>query len=759
MGNICCNNFEESIYLSNISELKTKFIEEYKLYLLFLNQLKSDLNSSRSDKENNLIDVNENKNSNNINNKKFYIIPRKWFVNWEKRIEVIYKTNKYKSFDYDFNIPKDEKLQKFYYEIISDDLWLKLYRNQIYKLNSVTSNFKNGIICNNLIIFQYTGDNSNIIEIFFFEKDEDLFFTNLLFSFEKCKNAQSECYNLLKLLKKSPIQEILGNIKYDKSEEFNVKNNKMRIYNKTGQIEESIKTFRENQYDIQFINPIHGPHSFDNNENPNIYDERKIGDYFEANKYKDNYYGGLINLKIKTGEKTVNLHDIRGLDPNIYSKNLINNALNRNSSKTMRILKNNKHNSRNDNDKTKTFILSLKNSSLISNKISEIDYKNNSGNTNRKEDISAIFDNKLKNGNIFDYSEDNPNNQNFFESILYCLFNIKELTNFLLNNKEINNSLNNSFYNEYLKIIDFLYKNDSKIIDNLKINKDNDNIFDKDEEITKNKLIHSSPDYNYKKILKLVINQSSINIISKIINTLHLELNKRKERYVIKTESSIGIVNQNEEEEDKNKKYEKFINDCKENNDSKIYDILYGIKEIQIICNKCNKIHYKYEIMNLIELSIEELILYIKENNKNQIHYNLNIIDCLNFYSKEKKEKSNTVIFCSYCKEYQNYDYINNIYKYPKIFVLCFKYNTSELLYDLEINFDEIIQLDDEYKLIGIISLQKNKILNIDEDKFITYCKSDKKWICYNETRNNCDFNSEKKTIKPIVLFYQRMKE
>ena len=750
MGNKCCMNSDEIYFNSNISDLKTTLIEEYKLYLLFLKQVKLNLNSSIEKNQNDNNDDN-NDNSNSIINKKFYYVPRNWFENWEKRIETIYKTNKYKSFDYNFEFKNEDKLPKFYYEIISDEFWIQIYRNQMYKLNSKTRNFKNCIICNNIIIFQYTSNKSNNVELFFFEKEEDLFFTNLLFSFDKCENGQTECYNLLNLLQKSPIQEILGNIKYDKSEEFTVKSNKMVIYNKTGKIDEEIKKFRESLYDLEFVNKVHGPDSFQ--DEPKIYENRRIGDYFDNNKNKNIKYGGLIKIKQKNGENTINGYDISGVDSGRY---LLNNTLNRNISNTLRVFK---KNNRNDNDKTKTFILSLKNNSLISSKLDEKDYNNKSRNIKLKEeDNSSNNEYKLKSINIFDCFEENKNNQSFFESILYCLFNIKELTNYFLNNKEINKNSTNSFLNEYLKILLFL--NDKKeLIDKLNKNKINNiyEIIDNDD-TNEYKLIRSCPNYNYQKLLRFIIYQNSINIISKIINTLHLDLNKSKnnEMNLIQNESNDETIYQDEEEE-KNKKYEKFLKECHENNNSFIFDMFYGVNEIKVICNKCNKSHYKYEIVNLIEFSINKLAKYKKEKNSNA-HNNINIIDCLNHFSEEKKQNDNLVIECHYCNEYQNYSIINKICKYPKIFIICLYYdNYSKNENDINIDFEEKIKImDDEYRLIGIISWQKTENTNFEDDKYFAYCYSNKKWIFYDEKKiNDFDFNINKKEIIPLVLFYK----
>ena len=65
-------------------------------------------------------------------------------------------------------------------------------------------------------------------------------------------------------------------------------------------------------------------------------------------------------------------------------------------------------------------------------------------------------------------------------------------------------------------------------LNNNKTNNINEIVEDYKDELKEeeNNLINLCPEYDYQKILRFVIFQNSINIISKVINTLHLELNK-----------------------------------------------------------------------------------------------------------------------------------------------------------------------------------------------------------------------------------------
>mgnify|MGYP002625964953 FL=1 len=261
------------------------------------------------------------------------------------------------------------------------------------------------------------------------------------------------------------------------------------------------------------------------------------------------------------------------------------------------------------------------------------------------------------------------------------------------------------------------------------------------------------------------------NIISKVINTLHLELNKSSkpnDYRTIQNEISEEIINPSEEE--KNNKYKKFIDECKENNNSIIFDLFFGVKESKTICNKCDKFFYKYEIFNVIEFSVDKITEYIKENKSENNLYNLNnsnendkinvsTKDCLNYYfSRHKIINNNSNINCTFCNEYRDFSIIYKICKYPEILIMCFNYDND---YSLEnglitkIDFDDIIKLDsDKYILKGVISR------NNENNMYNTYCRDDsnKSWTFYDATKISIyDLFKNKDDIFPNVLFYQKL--
>mgnify|MGYP002623577692 FL=1 len=137
------------------------------------------------------------------------------------------------------------------------------------------------------------------------------------------------------------------------------------------------------------------------------------------------------------------------------------------------------------------------------------------------KEASTLIDYKFKGIDYINGSIEELIDKSFFESIIYCLFNIKELTNFVLT-KKYDEKLQNSFYNNYFKIVEFL----SNKITNLSMKvKDIYNITEYE-----NNLLKDCPNYNFKELLQLIINQDIYNPISMIINKLHTELNLNKSK-------------------------------------------------------------------------------------------------------------------------------------------------------------------------------------------------------------------------------------
>ena len=733
MGCSWCGETDELLNDSTFSLLKHQLNKEYSSYLLFIKNLKSDLNSNINQNNNNQENSQINDN-NKIRKKDFNLIPRNWFLIWEKRIEFIIENNKYKSFNLNFEYINTEDILKFNYELMDNELWSLIYRNKIYNLK-VQTKIKPGLICNNLIIFQYT-TKSNYIEIFFFKNDEDVYFTNLFFSFEKCEDNQKECMKLLSTLKKSPIQEILGNMHYDYTKQkFIEQNKKIIIYNKTSEYIDKIKNFRKNQYDKLFksssVKENDDEKNIDNNENN--YNKKSIENYTEKiniGKILNNRVHNNINLyhqkmeNSKSGIEISRASTIMMLNNQNIPKN-INNISNISG------IKINKYNL---NDK--------KNESNISGNKFDDEPKKNSKNIIKYNNEEIPKKNDTKGINILRFLPPDMINKNFFECILYSLYSITKLTNYILNNHENFKNNINSFTNDFIRIFQFLIKNKN---DSNNMSK---NYFGQN-------LIKNCPFYNHEQLINLIKFENGNNIISKILNILHFELkNEKEEIEEIKCNYSQDIYCP---EQDKIREYNNFIKKCQENNKSIIYDLFYGIKEEKIICNKCNESYYKFEMIDIIELSKEKIYLFHSENKINSIDntISVSIEDCINYYKKEEKQQEKILFKCPICNECKNNSIFYDIIKYPENFILYFNDNSEKLNI---IICEKLKILKEQYELTSILAL-KNKKENNKDDKYNVYFKniSNNKWTIYDDNKmKDIDINIYIENIEPIVVFYQK---
>ena len=465
--------------------------------------------------------------------------------------------------------------------------------------------------------------------------------------------------NLLNILKKSPIQEILGNMHYDYlNQQFIEQKKKIIIYNKTFNLTEQIKNFRKRQYDILYKTPlIKGDEEDNDNKSQN---EENMNDiYGLKKKEKINFNRRLNNINNIKGEGSMVGNEISRASTIMMVNNQYTFRNNNIGMSNIKIYKqkdfkdiNHENYNEIDNDANKSKMSPLKNKLLNHNK-----YENSKDILLNNNEISVI-DNK----NLENYMEDN--NESFFECILYCLFNVRKLVCGILNKKTISENKKDSFTHELSKILHFFFDEN---------NRKDDDLYNLSE--LNNKTLKNCPFYNYNNLLNYILFQNSNNIISKIINVLHLELNKSDKKEQIKYSSSQNDIFKEEKyinENDKNEEYNKFIKICNESNKSFIFDLFFGIKEVKITCYNCKNSNYKYEMINLIELSMNKLNNYYIENVKNNLNNTINISveECLNYYKKEIKQQDKTLIDCPLCNELQNYTILNNIIKYPEVTII-----------------------------------------------------------------------------------------
>ena len=714
----CCAQTIDGSSFDNeeLQFIKQKLIDEYNMYLNFIQSIKNKINQ------------------NETISKYFYIVPLSWFENWEKTVQMALDENKIKKPKFDFKYKNIGISQKCNFEIISEELWNKILKDNLFSISKEKRKIKKGNLCNGKIIFS----NNKFIEIFFYENEDDLFFKNLIVD---CSNNDEEIYKIYYILKTSPIQEILGNINYNElNSYFKFKGYNSLIINKPHNISSKIKKFREYKYQI-FIRINQESNGNDKKENENksnnnyiprntisnfIMDENRnfnITDFNlnlkqnNDNENSDNKKTSCTNntnneINNDNNDKHINIHNIsnKNMDSTIspISDHIISlNIQNNNNNKNLKIknlykippnntnidtkisafcsdklqISRNLNNYKNNlekkidssfeeiNNNEKLIFIQIHNKLNINSSISNIPtcIENNN--------ISNIND--LNNTIILDRNK-NTNDKNYIFAFINCLCSISELNNYINNLNELNYS--------------------KKILSNVLI------------QIIKNK----NNNENY------AINNINFFSIKDFLETLHSELNSYKQLNesnkieIYSKENQLSIDNNNIE------CLNKIIKKFKEKNNSIISELFYGLKELKYVCSKCFNSKILYETNIYISLDMAEINYYF--NNK----INITINDCISFYMNNNGEITN----CLSCQN-PKINKTNNFIIFPQILIIYFNHENTEIK-NKKIKIEELIEFEKKnYELISFILINNNKLENKFE--YNSYCKDGDNWYEYKE--------------------------
>ena len=354
------------------------------------------------------------------------------------------------------------------------------------------------------------------------------------------------------------------------------------------------------------------------------------------------------------------------------------------------------------------------------------------------------------------------NAHNIFNSILQCLSQTGELTSYFLNNKNIEEIINDNRKSKD--------KNDKKLAPSyLKLIRNLWNI-NEVEAYSSDTFLDTIKNMNP---LFEIENENKLKeFIIFIIEQLHRELKKPK----IKNNNSES--NETLNQYDRNNIFNYCYNKFKEES-SIISDLFFGLKETSNECLNCrnnynsnglpnNSICFNYEMFDCLIFPLEE-IKNIKDNymRNNNIQNNNNYItlnDCFSYNQRFEYYTGDNKNYCNACKQLSDSCYNNKIFFSPKILILIMKRDKEN---ECNLNFEEILDITEfvyskdmpvlKYALYGVIS--DNRKENIPH--FVSSCKSpiDNKWYRYDDKEVTFITNVEKDVIQygnPYILFYKK---
>ena len=359
-------------------------------------------------------------------------------------------------------------------------------------------------------------------------------------------------------------------------------------------------------------------------------------------------------------------------------------------------------------------------------------------------------------------------------SVLQCLSQTKDLTNYFLkeNNKEkiMNNNYSTKFPRD-LQLCPMFYDLIQKLWEKGKYRKSfsPNEFMDSIAKMTKNDQVQFS------------LNEAgdAKDFIIYLLERMHNELKKP-----IKNKELIVKANPDEplNQYDKQNALIHFMDEF-QNDTSIISDLFYGFNETTNVCQFCKNsynskgqqepICYNYGIFNILIFPLDEVRKYRDQfyrlNNMNVNMGNMvNLTECFYYNQKSDYFTGDNKNYCNICKQLYDSVYTSRIFVSPNIIIMILNRGKGNI-FDIKIDFamqldiTDFVMFKDKrqiYNLYGVIThLGKSG----PSAHFIASCKSpiDGKWYRYNDAFVDpiTDFQKEVYNFGvPYILFYEKQK-
>ncbi len=211
----------------------------------------------------------------------------------------------------------------------------------------------------------------------------------------------------------------------------------------------------------------------------------------------------------------------------------------------------------------------------------------------------------------------------------------------------------------------------------------------------------------------------------------------------------------------KEKDTENIVKNFNEKFNSIIADLFHGLKASKYVCLECKDTSTTYQLFNIFGLPIERAYNDLNKNNK-RYHRgrSIDIIDCLKNEEKQKIFNGDNQMFCDKCNKLCDTIFFNKIYMAPKIMILFLdrgRYNA----FDCEVTFPETLDFSQfeeknigKYHLIGVIEHLGPSNMG---GHFIANCKHfDGYWYMFSDSSIRGPSNIYQSFGVPYLLFYRR---
>ena len=562
----------------------------------------------------------------------------------------------------------------------------------------------------------------------------------------------------------------------------NIKENKVVKINENDYLEEIIEYKETNAFKPTFEN---------NEKNKKEIYLDPSEDFIFMNRDKN-------GVNINNSEKANNIYnggefpsmEKREMDTQIFYKENLNNNNNLIKNNNNIFNNNNFINNSNNNFNNINF-KNFNNNNFINNNFNNFN-NNNFNNINfnnfNNNNLMNNINNNFNNNNLMNNNNNNKNNNNnfikfnrpkpisfyskptliglqnigatcFMNSILQCLSQTKDLTNYFLDEQHWDKINNNNIAlrdkNElqltpaYLQLLINLWGKNNQI----KYYEPRNfmNIVEKMNPLFKLGQAGDSKDF-----------------IIFLLEQFHNEL--KKSLINNNSENNSDQVNQYDQKETLSSFFKDF-----QKQTSIISDIFFGIEENTSICLYCQNnfgsqgknfpILYNYQIFNVLIFPLDDVRKMRNPNiwpNTNEV----SLEDCFDYNQRTVCYTGNNRLYCKICHQNWDTNYTSKIYSCPNVLVLVLNRGKNNM-FNVKLNFEETINITKYvslkegqviYNLVGVVTHLGESGPNAH---FIAFCKSpiNHKWYKYNDAFVDPVKNVKKDIIdfgNPYILFYKK---
>ena len=477
------------------------------------------------------------------------------------------------------------------------------------------------------------------------------------------------------------------------------------------------------------------PHKENLNNNNNLI--KNNNNIFNNNNLMNNINNNFNNINFK----------------NFNNNNFINNNFNNFNNNNLMNNINNNFNNFNNNNLMNNINNNFNNNNLMNNNNNNKNNNNNFIEFNRPKPISFYSKPTL-------IGLQNIGATCFMNSILQCLSQTKDLTNYFLDEQHWDEINNNNIAlrdkNElqltpaYLQLLINLWGKNNQI----KYYEPRNfmNIVE-----------------NMNPLFKLGQAGDSKDFIIFLLEQFHNEL--KKSLINNNSENNSDQVNQYDQKETLSSFFKDF-----QKQTSIISDIFFGIEENTSICLYCQNnfgsqgknfpILYNYQIFNVLIFDLNDVRKMRNPNiwpNTNEV----SLEDCFDYNQRTVCYTGNNRLYCKICQQKWDSNSTSKIYSCPNVLVLVLHRGKNNM-FNVKLNFEETINITKYvslkegqviYNLVGVVTHLGESGPNAH---FIAFCKSpiNLKWYKYNDAFVNPVENVKKDIIdfgNPYILFYKKV--